>query len=64
MDRARMTDYKPEALDQLCLTGAVGWGRLSPPDEQLFPERLFVSCHEQLFAVNPARRARGERVFD
>jgi len=26
----RVTDYDPAALDQLCLTGAVGWGRLSP----------------------------------
>ncbi|MBI2682805.1 MAG: DEAD/DEAH box helicase [Acidobacteriales bacterium] len=26
----RFHDYKPELLDQLCLTGAVGWGRLSP----------------------------------
>jgi ATP-dependent Lhr-like helicase len=26
----RMSDYDPKALDQLCLTGAVGWGRLSP----------------------------------
>jgi len=28
--RPRMTDYDPALLDQLCLTGAVGWGRLSP----------------------------------
>jgi ATP-dependent Lhr-like helicase len=26
----RMNEYDPTALDQLCLTGAVGWGRLSP----------------------------------
>ncbi len=26
----RMTTYEPEMLDRLCLTGAVGWGRLSP----------------------------------
>jgi ATP-dependent Lhr-like helicase len=26
----RITDYDPQWLDQLCLTGAVGWGRLSP----------------------------------
>ncbi len=26
----RVTEYDPAALDQLCLTGAVGWGRLSP----------------------------------
>ena len=26
----RIAGYAPEILDQLCLTGAVGWGRLSP----------------------------------
>ncbi len=26
----RVNEYDPAALDQLCLTGAVGWGRLSP----------------------------------
>jgi ATP-dependent Lhr-like helicase len=26
----RVAEYDPKALDQLCLTGAVGWGRLSP----------------------------------
>jgi len=26
----RIADYDPTWLDQLCLTGAVGWGRLSP----------------------------------
>ncbi len=26
----RITDYDPQWLDHLCLTGAVGWGRLSP----------------------------------
>ena len=28
--RRRVADFDPKALDQLCLTGAVGWGRLSP----------------------------------
>jgi ATP-dependent Lhr-like helicase len=26
----RVNNYDPKMLDQLCLTGAVGWGRLSP----------------------------------
>jgi ATP-dependent Lhr-like helicase len=26
----RILNYDPKVLDQLCLTGAVGWGRLSP----------------------------------
>ena len=28
---ARIDDYRAEALDELCLTGEVGWGRLFPP---------------------------------
>jgi ATP-dependent Lhr-like helicase len=28
--KRRIADFDPAALDQLCLTGAVGWGRLSP----------------------------------
>ena len=28
--RQRISNYAPQVLDQLCLTGAVGWGRLSP----------------------------------
>jgi len=28
--RSRLHNYEPSDLDQLCLTGAVGWGRLSP----------------------------------
>ncbi|MGH9701748.1 MAG: DEAD/DEAH box helicase [Candidatus Acidiferrales bacterium] len=27
---SRIANYDPKVLDQLCLTGAVGWGRLSP----------------------------------
>ncbi len=28
---ARVTNYRPEWLDELCLGGEVGWGRLYPP---------------------------------
>ncbi len=28
--KRRVADYAPDVLDRLCLTGAVGWGRLSP----------------------------------
>jgi len=28
--KRRVAGYDPKVLDQLCLTGAVGWGRLSP----------------------------------
>ncbi|HEY3860632.1 MAG TPA: DEAD/DEAH box helicase [Verrucomicrobiae bacterium] len=30
----RVKDYTPQWLDQLCLTGRVGWGRLSPSQNQ------------------------------
>jgi ATP-dependent helicase Lhr and Lhr-like helicase len=33
----RIADYDPKWLDQLCLTGAVGWGRLSPHPATLDP---------------------------
>lgn len=31
----RIADYDPKLLDRLCLTGAVGWGRLSPHPSML-----------------------------
>jgi ATP-dependent Lhr-like helicase len=31
----RIANYDPKSLDQLCLTGAVGWGRLSPHKSML-----------------------------
>lgn len=34
---ARVADYRPEWLDELCLGGEVGWGRLYPP--RLDPEK-------------------------
>ena len=33
----RVADYDPKVLDHLCLTGAVGWGRLSPHPATLEP---------------------------
>jgi ATP-dependent Lhr-like helicase len=30
----RVRDYTPQWLDQLCFTGRIGWGRLSPPQNQ------------------------------
>ena len=33
----RISDYDPAHLDQLCLSGAVGWGRLSPHPATLEP---------------------------
>ena len=43
--RRRIADYDPKVLDQLCLTGAVGWGRVSPHPatlESTTPERRRV----------------------
>lgn len=34
----RVADYDPQWLDQLCLTGAIGWGRLSPHPATLTSE--------------------------
>ena len=36
----RVAAYDPAVLDQLCLTGAVGWGRLSPPAATLERRRV------------------------
>jgi ATP-dependent Lhr-like helicase len=36
----RIAAYDPAILDQLCLTGAVGWGRLSPPAATLERRRV------------------------
>jgi ATP-dependent Lhr-like helicase len=33
----RIAGYEPEVLDRLCLTGVVGWGRLSPHPATLAP---------------------------
>ena len=30
----RVKDYNPQWLDRLCLTGRIGWGRLSPPQNK------------------------------
>jgi len=32
--KARMANYKPEWLDNLCLRGEVAWGRLTPPESK------------------------------
>ena len=36
----RVAGYDPQLLDRLCLTGAVGWGRLSPHPATLEPEQV------------------------
>ena len=45
----RVKDYTPQWLDQLCLTGRVGWGRLSPP--QNLNARAFVPLRSTPISV-------------
>ncbi|MGD0009113.1 MAG: DEAD/DEAH box helicase [Terriglobia bacterium] len=53
---SRVAGYDPQLLDQLCLTGAVGWGRLSPHPATLEPggasaaplsRNLTKACHSE-----------------
>ena len=51
----RVVDYDPKWLDQLCLTGAVGWGRLSPHPATLDSN---VSRGTEMQPGAPARQRR------
>jgi ATP-dependent Lhr-like helicase len=51
----RIVDYDPKWLDQLCLTGAVGWGRLSPHPATLDSS---VSRGSEMQTGAPARQRR------
>ena len=61
----RISDYDPAHLDQLCLSGAVGWGRLSPHPATLEgadsndgdAERTGVSAPHKIRRVIPTRVA-------
>jgi ATP-dependent helicase Lhr and Lhr-like helicase len=44
----RVADYDPKWLDQLCLTGAVGWGRLSPHPATLDSSKPAAGSGEQV----------------
>jgi ATP-dependent Lhr-like helicase len=37
---ARVEDYNPQWLDNLCLAGVVGWGRISPHPAWIYPARM------------------------
>ncbi|MGA9507886.1 MAG: DEAD/DEAH box helicase [Candidatus Sulfotelmatobacter sp.] len=52
----RIVDYDPKWLDQLCLTGAVGWGRLSPHPATLDSANATGNVESELGA--PAQRQR------
>jgi len=53
----RISDYDPAHLDQLCLAGAVGWGRLSPHPATLEATGNDLSGHESRRRVIPTRVA-------
>src|SRR5579863_8513221 len=53
----RIVDYDPKWLDQLCLTGAVGWGRLSPHPATLdYPAGRAVEGETGAAGVSPRQR--------
>ena len=53
----RISDYDPAHLDQLCLAGAVGWGRLSPHPATLEATGNDLPGHENRRRVIPTRVA-------
>jgi ATP-dependent Lhr-like helicase len=53
----RISDYDPAHLDQLCLTGAVGWGRLSPHPATLEATGTDADERENRRRVIPTRVA-------
>jgi ATP-dependent helicase Lhr and Lhr-like helicase len=53
----RITDYDPAHLDQLCLAGVVGWGRLSPHPATLEATGTDENGHESRRRVIPTRVA-------
>jgi ATP-dependent Lhr-like helicase len=53
----RISDYDPAHLDQLCLTGAVGWGRLSPHPATLETTGTDETGRENRRRVIPTRVA-------
>jgi ATP-dependent Lhr-like helicase len=53
----RVSDYDPAHLDQLCLSGAVGWGRLSPHPATLEAAACDENGRESRRRVIPTRVA-------
>jgi ATP-dependent Lhr-like helicase len=62
---ARVDGYEPPMLDMLCLTGEVGWARLSPSNREATqvvgatPVALFLREHAGAWAALSADSARG-----
>jgi len=59
----RIVDYDPKWLDQLCLTGAVGWGRLSPHPATLESGGANGNGATRVDGVEGAPPARQRRVI-
>ena len=53
-----MAGYDPQILDQVCLTGAVGWGRLSPHPATLEP----IEASAALPSRDPTKACHSERT--
>jgi len=49
----RVAGYDPQMLDQLCLTGAVGWGRLSPHPATLGEAQALLPVYRSLSVEAP-----------
>jgi ATP-dependent Lhr-like helicase len=49
----RLAGYDPQMLDQLCLTGAVGWGRLSPHPATLGVAQALLPVYRSLSGEAP-----------
>lgn len=59
----RIVGYTPDLLDQLCLSGEVMWGRLSPPSPNVRPTRaapvtIFLR-EDASWLIEPCERADG-----
>jgi ATP-dependent Lhr-like helicase len=52
----RVADYDPKILDQLCLTGAVGWGRLSPHPATLITSGTATGNEDTVALPSRSRR--------
>ena len=67
---ARMDRYEPSMLDMLCLSGEVGWARLSPPGmlrtASVTPIALFLREHAEAWQACALQTvSRGEaRITD
>ena len=60
--RARVTDYGPNWLDELCLAGDVAWARLAPPRAPLNGAEAALRSSLRNGPGSPRRNSRATRV--